>query len=733
MSKCRNLIELRAEGSGATGVIFANGGKLQRAYIPEVTTLTMKNLNNLETLDVAGYAKLNKLIAENIHSVDTHAIVDASTALNTVRLTSINWGKELNIQNTSILDRMYDMRGVDNNGYETSKSVVTGYIWSASGKDRDIERFNELWPHLTIEADAVTEQFMVTFINDDGTVLDIQYVDAGTKPVDPITREENPIDIPTKSSTVSTDYEYDAWDTPFNFVWSDQTIKATYKEITREYTVRYISNSTVLQTSKAKYGSVVEYRGEIPTYTAGEVSNKYFLFDHWDKSGYVNGDKEINAVYDNCSYEDGYFDFLNDENDPRELSDLRPVELYMLTSIVKSGSVNFALKDYVQAKDSIIIPLGNDFSYDDVEEVVLIDEETVFDGSNKIDTGIDLMSEDRDFVVAIEYKMGENNNNAVLAQCFADFDSSGFKLMYDNGTKFVWGDKTVSPFNKRSIGTSEIDHNREMIVIRHIRGENGVYVYSSNVACDEAYYVELSGEHAMKHNVSLVFGCSKFEDGAYEQYAKGTVYWSKIWYADLGNDVCSQIASWPHDNITFEACFNVNEEPIRYYLSGDSAVRSSLTFISSNVLPYKRQINDTMSNSGGWASCLLNYYLNNRFYNAFSNKWRHLMKKVRVNSLIGDNSTETNVSDCYIFVPSVNELCLAISDAYKNEGSQISHFATASSRSCRINGADYVYYWTRSPANHSLNYYYYCIGKGGFDSVIQANRQDIYVRCIISI
>ena len=717
LSNCNNLIELHAEGSSATGIIFANGGKLERAYIPAVTSLTMKNLNDLEVLDVANYENLQKLIAENIYGIDTYAIVDAATSLNTIRLVGINWAKELNIQDTAILDRMYDMRGVDNDGYENSKSVVTGYIWVASGKDREIDEFNELWPYLTIEADAITQQFMVTFVNDDGTVLDVQYVDAGSLPVDPINRLDNPIATPTKESTISTNYEYDGWDTKFVSVWSDQIIKATYKESIREYTVEYVANNKVLQTSTALYGSTVTYNGETPTYTAGETSWKYYLFDGWDKSGYVNGDKTINAIFDSCTYEDKYFE-------GKDLSTLRPVELYMMMQLSNSNII--VLTDYLKPKDHITVQLGNDFSYDDIEEQVIISEKTVFNGSNYIDTEIKLLSEDRDFVLAIDYEMDSSNlNDSVLAGCFFDYENSGFKLSYNNSSRVTWGTESVTP--------SDTSNYRQMLVIRHIKGEIGLHIYSSNIRDNTSYYTKLEGVHTMIHDNPLVFGCMK-NGNAYENYATGVVYWSKVWYSDLGNDVCEQLACWIHEEIDFEVCCEVNGSLKRYYLSNGAGARSSITFIASTALSQPVIMHPSgNSNTGGWANYSLNTYLNNRVYQAFSNKWRQLMKQVEVKSSIGDKSTEISRSNCYVFVPSISEVDKNVtSEPYASEGTLISHFSINTNIICYISNGTAVQYWTRSPNVGYTNYVYRINSSGSSSSVTQLDASDVYARIMIS-
>lgn len=732
LSNCNNLIELRAEGSGVTGVIFANGGKLEKAYLPAITSLTMKNLQYVDVFEVSSYGNLQQLIVENTPALNTYNIVNSSPLLNTVRLIGINWDKTYNIPNTAILDRIMGMRGIDDGGYTTSKSVLTGNFYAAIVKEKDYYDYTNQWKFLTIGHSTWVEQFSVTFMNADGTVLDVQYVDKGGKPVNPITRPQNPISIPTKASTISTNYTFTGWTIPdddelvsvFGDVFGNQTYVAAYSESIRQYTIKYINplvNGDPLQESVANYGSTVLYTGTTPKYTIEENAFKYYLFDGWKQSGYVNGDKTIEAKFDSCEYRDGYFN-------GKRLSALRPVELYMMMKL--SAANKIALTDYVVQKDPINIQLGNDFTYSDIQEEVLIPEKTVFTGRNYVDTGINLLSEDRDFVLAIDYKMDSGNaNNSVLAQCFSGLDTSGFKLAYNSGVKLTWGSNSTSPSNV---------NNREMVVLRHIKGENGIHVYSSNVAGNSTSYVSLAGAHKMIHDVSLVFGCSKLEDGSYEKHALGTVYWSKLWYADLGDNVCSKIAYWPHETMTFELCLEVDNTLKRNYLSDNSGYRSTMTFIASNVLSQPMQMHSITSNAGGWAQYTLNGYLNNRVYNAFPEQWKQLMKQVKVKSSVGNNSTEISISDCYVFVPAVCELSTrATGEPYASEGTLISHFSTDPARICYTFDGLAVPYWTRSPSignnGQSWPYVYHITNAGGAQPVTQMNTTGTYyVRIMIS-
>ena len=717
LSQCNNLLELHAEGSGATGVIFSNGGKLKSAYIPSVISLTMKNLNNIEVFEIESYDNLQTLVIENTPFINTYNVVNSANKLNTVRLVGINWDSSYNIADSSILERLLLLRGIDNDGYETLVSIISGRFHAAIIKQKQLENYITAWSDLEISYNTLIVQYSVTFMNDDGSVLDVQYVDKGTKAVDPITREDNPILIPTKESTVSTDYTFAGWDKTLVDAFEDQVITATYSETTRNYTIKYVSNNTVLQETSAPYGSSVLYEGEIPTYTAEESAYKYYLFSGWDQGGYVNGDKTINAVYDSCEYKEGYFV-------GKEIADMRPVELYMMTKLGLAGIIT--LTDYVSAKDALTIQLGNDFSYSDIEEQVLISNKTVFNGSNYVDTGVTLLSEDRDFVLAIDCKMDSgNSNNAVLAQCFSGLDTSGFKLTYNSGIKLLWGSSSATPFSV---------NNREMIVLRHIKGENGIYVYSSNTTGDSSYYVKLSGIHSMVHNVSLVFGCSKLEDGSYENYGLGTVYWSKVWYADLGDAVCKKIAYWPHESINFEACCESNGSMKRYYLSDNSGARSSIAFISSKTLAHPAVMDTASTNAGGWAGFALNSYLNSRVYEAFPDSWKQLIKQVKVKSSIGEKSLTVSSSDCYVFIPSISELIPSMtSEPYGSEGTIISHFTSNEARICYNPEGTAVQYWTRSPSIDWNNYVFRILTTGSYQAVTQLSAADVYPRIMINI
>lgn len=710
LSGCTNLEEFCAKGSGITGVSFAKGGKIKVAHIPAIASLSMSGLNYLNDLAIEDYSNLVTLTIENCPSVDAKSIIENSDNLNRIRLTGIDW----NLDDTSLLDRLYKMTGLDETGYNTDHSVVEGKVHVPVIREKQLAEYTEQWPDLEVNYNTLVQQFAWTFVNKNGEVLDVQYVDKGGKAVDPITREKDPIPTPTTPSSVSTDFTFDKWDTEFTTVFENQTVTALYTESVRNYTIKYWVNNEVRFQKVAPYGSLVLYEGDTPTYTAEETAFKYYLFDSWDKSGYVTGDKDIHAIFDTCEYTANYF------ND-KDIGDLRPVEIYAMVQ-------NKVEKNVVTEKDAVTIQMGTDFSYSDIDEKVLISEETVFSGSNYVDTNVKLFDEDRDFVLAIDYKMANSNtNNAVLAQCFETNGSNGFKLWTSSGAKLTWGTSS----------TSAIVNCRDMLVIRHIKGENGIHVYSANVRGTESSYVEIARTRSTKTDATVVFGCAKMGEGEYENFAAGTVYWAKVWFADLGEQACKELASWTHENIVYEvASFK------SYYLT-ESSKRCSMAFLQQGVLDGERRMNSVTTSKDGWNATELKDYLDARLVGALPIGWRQLIKKVTVLSSAGAKSINPNKdlleSQCYFFVPcavEVNNGSTFTSEPYINEvitNQTISYFTDQSSRVKITPDGVAANYWLRSPNYDLANYFWMVQANGSMSGYNYPNDTNVYVATMFCI
>ena len=719
VSGCSNLKELYAEGTNATGVIFANGGLLETAHLPSITSLSAKNLNYIKDFSVDSYSKLQTLIVENTPLINTYDIVINAPLLKTVRLTGLNWDSTYNIDDASIFDRLLTVGGVDSSGvYETDVSVLTGNAHVIIMKQKQLADYKDAWSDLEITYDTWVEQFAVTFLNTDDkeTVLEVQYVDKGEDAVDPTTREINPL-CPTIPSTTSHDFTFSKWDKALTGIFGDRTIRAIYTESLRKYKIKYVSRGTVLPGYPVEgyYGDNIVYNGDIPTYTGGEGGFEYNLFNRWDKSGFLTGDfdengvKTVNAIYDTFEYKDGAFD-------GKELSDMKPVEIYAMN---KLGLYRNIITD----KDPYSFSLGHDVDYDDIESINIIDEKMTFDGTNYYDTGIQLFDEDKDFVLAIDFKFIENTANSVLAQCYQGSGSVGFKLLYNSGVQMKWSDNSSSVANVAE---------REMVVIRHKKGDTKLYVYSSNLKGDAVSVVNLASKEFAVTS-TLIFGCEKQTSTIFANYAVGNIYWAKLWYADLGEETCKQLASWTHEKMNFEACgFN------RYFLSDDPDGMCSFSLLASNLLERTHRWNKTSTNAGGWASADLNKFLNNRLYNAMPIQIKSLLKQVKIKSTAGNASTDTVFSNCYIAIPALVEVDPTNNVfPYNGEGSTISFFnqinneENVSPRRAFLDGK-YNTYWLRTP-NAGYQSYVWRVNENGYsESITSPNNDGIGILILLS-
>lgn len=729
LSSCSNLKELYAEGTNASGAIFANGGLLEVAHLPAVKSLLMKNLNYIRDLQIAGYYNLETLTVENCLNVDSSTMVDAADKLQTLRLIGINWV----LNDNGILERAYLMWGLDSSNNPSDHSVLAGVVSLPTIMQYDRIKYKEIWTDLTINATEI-KQIPVYFKNYDGQIIDTQYVQEGQKPVDSITAGR--IDTPVKPSDAQYNYSYTGWD-PSTFsnvaVGGTYIYTAQFEPEIRKYTVKYVQPpefniSTPLQEIvDIEYGQYAAYTEPTPVYTVPEDQGAFtfYLFTGWDKTGYVDGDKVITAQYDKCTYTDGYFESL-------ELNEMRPVELYMLTRLIAKGQItlkqNSDGSNYIgvnstniETLDEFNFNMGYDVDVSSVESELLISETKTFSGtiSDYYDTGISLFDEDRSFVLAVDYEfLSGNNNGATLMQCFNQGTSDGFKLHYNQSQP------SITWCNSSAVQCAS-GYNREMIVIRHKAGEKGAYVYTSNLSGDEVGFIDFSESGiripSTTSDATLIFGCNKIisETIEYGNAAKGKVHWAKVWYDDLGEYMCKELASYIHEEVKTNLCgFR------RYYLAGSTVTRPPFSFLASRTLYSKRSMNGTGTgnNTGGWAAMELNSWLNTRFYNGLPLGMKQLIKKVTVYSTAGNLSTELSSSDGYIYIPAVADVnssanSTLMSEIEQTNATTITYMGNKADR-VRIDHTDTaVDYWTRSPNLTNKSYFQFVEADGDVGTV----------------
>lgn len=645
LASCINLIELRAEGTALTAVTFANYGKIATAHLPDtINTLSMRNLHHLTDLDVS-YDYLESLTIENSDINEYEIVLDAIDTLQNLRLIGINW----TLSDTTLLNSILAM----NQSYLSGTAYISGQI-----RNQELLNYSNAWSDLTVSynVENLVTQYLATYVNADGTTLYQCYVDRGVLPPNPIS--QGYISTPTKPSTAQYTFTFSGWDDITTAMLEPRTIMAEYTSTIRRYTINWYSRAgLLLETTTAEYGSEVVYSGSIPINTSEEGSYVYNVFNGWDKStGYITGDVDVYARWIRAEL----------PAVGKDLKDMNVAEIYGITSTGRTET-------YFELKDHIDIVVGSDFNFDNVESQVLADN-LYLDGSTYQDTNIKLFSADSpSFTIAIDYKFSDtSSNNATLVSCFEEDGTEGFRLRYNTNPNLQWGSAT------QKVGYQK---ERDILVLRHRKGDNRLYVYAWGGNCtgvlpDSVLYTELIRSRSTNTEATLGFGAVKFlADGGLDYYAKGIIYWCKIWYADLGNDVCEQLSSWYHETWREEYCGTR-----RYRLAGNTSQQTNASFICNNLTRLGHIMHSTNTNVGGWDECENRTFMNTMAYNAMPICWKALIKKVKINASIGNMQDEIKTSEDFMYLPSYTEVANVQSSPYVNEGSYISWFTTNASR-----------------------------------------------------
>ena len=179
---------------------------------------------------------------------------------------------------------------------EKSVSLIEGYYLnnvlsdatteSAIKNDLHIQQTTET-KYIYVKLKSTTPQeYQITFVGEDGTVLDEQTVEAGTTPT-------YKGETPTKEKDVQYTYTFAGWTPALYAADNDQTYTATFTPKSRLYTITFKYNSdSTLQSGAVAYGTTPTYILELPTKEA-DVQYTY-TFKGWTP--------EIVSVTGNATY-----------------------------------------------------------------------------------------------------------------------------------------------------------------------------------------------------------------------------------------------------------------------------------------------------------------------------------------------------------------------------------------------------------------------------------------------
>lgn len=671
LSNCAALSYLNATGSGFTGYEFADGGLLATAIINRPVTLSMRNLAYLDdnNLTISDYTALTTLRFENVPGVNSLSIVNAASVLQIARILGVTWS----LSSDSVLDRLYDLQGLDENSYTINRSVITGTAHVPITTQRRLDAYNEAWPNLTVTNDMIMEEYPVYFMNADGTTIKdlngndyVQYVEMGSEAYDPI--EAGEVLTPTIASTAQYNYIFNSWSNLSGTVLASKTVTATYSSTIRTYTVRWLAREgDVRKTlSDVVYGSEVTYNDDptaFPSLDDQESRFFYRVFKGWNKStGFITEDTDVYAIWDEAQLP------------AVGVVDLKDMSVAQISAVAK----NDLASDYWNAKDYVDITAGKDFTFENVESEVLA-ENLYFNGtaSSAQRTTIALFDENApSFTLAIDYEFIDTTSNATLVSCFDSNGNEGFRLKYLNGGATIeWGNETVR------VGTGLA---RGIVVIRHVKGQRNLYIASDNtgnyVYNDSIYTYELPRATETETSSVLTFGAVPVGASGYQNVAKGHVYWCKIWYADLGNTVIGQLAGWPHETWRLQYIGPYSDSQSgQYFLADGSGSLCAASFIFATPLQLLHRLNATQTGDGYYPASEIRTFLNSRVYNALPYSWQILTKLVQVKSATASTGGSVT-SNNRVYLPSAVEVYANADAGVQDIGKTIPWFTDFASR-----------------------------------------------------
>ena len=174
------------------------------------------------------------------------------------------------------------------NGETPTKAETVSTVYTFAGWDKPLSMVTGEETY-TARYSEVTKSYMITFLDDDDSVLQSSLVPYGTLPTPPSDPEKEP--------TVDKKYTFTGWDKEIVEVVGDATYKATYIEEARTYLIKFVNpDGSELKSEEVAYGEMPT-PPENPTMEGTDYVSYEFI--DWDKGiAIVTGEETYTALYE---------------------------------------------------------------------------------------------------------------------------------------------------------------------------------------------------------------------------------------------------------------------------------------------------------------------------------------------------------------------------------------------------------------------------------------------------
>lgn len=299
LSNCPNIQEVYATGSGITGIELPSSGYLKKVYLPgTLTNLTVTNQQYIEEFELEGYDTLTTLRIEDTIGVPVEDIMLNAPNLNRIRLIDVQWEAESEAALVQTIEKFKSCLGLDANGNNTDKAVVTGRVKVAEKVSDEV--FGDIYdnfPDLVVD-DGSGDIYVVNYKDWDGTILYTLRLSEGEDAVDPI--EKGYIDVPFRESDENYSYEFIGWSNIPTNVSRHYIVTAQFNT---KVAINFAVDGEIIYSDYVIYGQHAEdpvANGTIEAPTKEGTSTLHYVFDGWDGSLFnITIPRTVNAIFAN--------------------------------------------------------------------------------------------------------------------------------------------------------------------------------------------------------------------------------------------------------------------------------------------------------------------------------------------------------------------------------------------------------------------------------------------------